>query len=82
MIRIFALTLTALKVLNGCPDQGVPKFSATPKAAILSHIDGDEVLEACEVTFTGSAANQANAAARPQGLPGIPAKTTRLCRTW
>ncbi len=52
MARLSSLLL-GLLTLTGCPDQSVQAINAAPEAAILSHADGDQVLEGYTVSFRG-----------------------------
>jgi len=52
MARSHTLIL-ALLTLTGCPDQSVQAINAAPEAAIVSHGEGDQVLEGYTVSFRG-----------------------------
>ena len=54
--------LATMTLVTGCSDAGFVKHNAPPEAAILSHVDGDEVLEAYEVRFLGNVSDPDNAA--------------------
>jgi hypothetical protein len=51
---ILALLLGLGPACTGGPDQAITKNNAEPTARILSHIDGDRVLDGVEVTFRGT----------------------------
>ena len=46
-----------LTLLLGCSDQKLGTFNGEPAAAILSHVDGDAVVEGSTVAFRGSASD-------------------------
>jgi hypothetical protein len=51
---ILALLLGLGPACTGGPDQAITKNNAEPTARILSHINGDRVLDGVEVTFRGT----------------------------
>ena len=53
-----ALTLILVAgALTGCPNQGIQAINASPESTIVSHSDGDEVLEGTSVAFWGVASD-------------------------
>ena len=59
-MRIVRKTLTlttTVFALAGCPNQGIQAINASPEATIVSHSDGDEVLEGTSVAFWGVASD-------------------------
>lgn len=55
---LLLLALPGASVLGlACSDQSLGRFNTAPEASITSHSDGDEVLEAYEITVRGSASD-------------------------
>jgi len=49
--------LSSILALTGCPNQGIQAINASPEADIVSHSDGEEVLEGTSVAFWGVASD-------------------------
>ena len=58
-------TIMTVSALTGCPNQGIQAINASPEATIVSHSDGDEVLEGTSVAFWGVVSDPDN---QPQEL--------------